>query len=630
MNHSPTSSSDPPGLSVRKSASLATGSGSLEHIALLAKIDNLTDRLNRWVNNAPDWGPARRARSLVSRLLQRVDAVRFRLESPLVVATFGGTGTGKSSLVNALVGEEVTRAGRQRPTTTRPILLIHPDLEPETLGIDLSEFNLRQVNSPLLRDIVLIDCPDPDTSDNPSAGSNLAILRNLLPQCEVLLYTSTQQKYRSARIIEELGDAASGCRLVFVQTHADIDEDIRNDWKTSLSPNYEVPEMFFVNSIEALEDRQQGHPPRAEFGRLTRLLAEQLDTSRRVEIRRANLVELLQEALTECRIEYDSALPAVQQLQEVLKSQRQELKDSLVQQLTDELLVNRNLWERRLLTAITDRWGFSPFSTVLRLYNGLGAFIASFTFFRARTSAQMAIVGAVQSARWVRSRAEEQNAESRLDRLASFGISDQQLQESRVVVSGYVRAAQIDLDSNVTSGDLSELRETAASLEGTFIGDARRAVDTVIDDVADRQAGIVRRTIYEILFLAYLVFLLGRIGHNFFWSSFLAPILGHVPEPELLLTVDFYIPALLFMMIWSAMLVGMFTTGLRRRLNRHVRGFAESMAGSTLTHGLFPSLERACNSVKTDSDRLSDLLEETQSFRRTLAGVSPVLGGRRK
>ena len=630
MNLSPTSSSDLPDLSPRKSASATAGSGSLEHIALLAKIDDLTDRLNRWVDDAPEWGPARRARSLVSRLLQRVDAVRFRLESPLVVATFGGTGTGKSSLVNALVGEEVTRAGRQRPTTTVPILLIHPDLEPETLGIDLSQFDLRQVDSPLLRDIVLIDCPDPDTSDTPSAGSNLAILRSLLPQCDVLLYTSTQQKYRSARIIDELGDAASGCRLVFVQTHADIDEDIRNDWKNSLLPSYEVPEMFFVNSVAALGDRQQNHPPRGEFGRLTRLLAEQLDTSRRVEIRRANLVELLQEALTECRTEYDSSLPAVQQLQEMLESQRQELKHSLIQQLTDELLVNRNLWERRLLTAMTDRWGFSPFSTALRLYNGLGAFIASFTFFRARTSAQMAIVGAVQSARWVKSRAEEQNAESRLDRLASFGISDQQLQESRVIISGYVRSAQIDLDSNVTSGDLSELRETAASLEGTFIGDARRAVDTVIDDVTDSQSGIVRRTIYEILFLAYLVFLLARIGHNFFWSSFLAPILGHVAEPELLLTVDFYIPALLFMMIWSAVLVGMFTAGLRRTLNRHVRGFAESMAGSTLTHGLFPSLERACTSIKADSNRLSDLLEETQSFRRTLAGVSPLLGSRRK
>jgi HPt (histidine-containing phosphotransfer) domain-containing protein len=349
-----------------------------------------------------------------------------------------------------------------------------------------------------------------------------------------------------------------------------------------------------------------------------------------VEIRRANLIELLQEALAECREEYDSTLPAVQQLQEALTSQRRELKESLTQQLTDELLVNRNLWERRLLIAITDRWGFSPFSAVLRLYNGLGAFIASFTFFRARTSAQMAIVGAVQSARWVKSRAEEQNAESQLDRLASFGISDQQLQESRMVVSGYVRSAQIDLDSNAASGDLTALRKTAADLEGEFLGDARRAVDTVIDEVADRHSGVLRRMAYEVLFLAYVVFLLGRIGHNFFWTSFLAPILGFGADPEPLHTVDFYIPALLFLIIWSLVLVVMFTAGLRQGLNRHIRGFAESMARSTLMHGLFPSLEDTCHRIETDSDRLSQLLDETQAFRRSVAGVAPLLGGRRE
>ncbi|MCH2200888.1 MAG: GTPase domain-containing protein [Fuerstiella sp.] len=605
-------------------------SGSLEHIALLARIDDLTGRLTHWVDDSLPWGPARRARSLVARLLERVDAVRFRLESPLVVATFGGTGTGKSSLVNALVGEEVSRSGRQRPTTTEPVLLIHPDLEPETLGLDLTLFSIRKVDSPLLRDIALIDCPDPDTTEAAVAGSNLTMLRDLLPHSDVLIYTSTQQKYRSARIVEELSEAASGCRLVFVQTHADLDQDIREDWKNCLAQDYEVPEMFFVNSREAFADRQEGHSPRGEFARLVRLLSEQLDTSRRVEIRRANLIELLQEVLVECRLVYDSAMPDVHELQEALEAQRQEVTKSLTDQLTQELLQNRNLWERRLITAITDRWGFSPFSSMLRLYNGLGALIASFTLFRARTSAQMAIVGAVQSARWMKTRVEEQDSESRLDRLASFGISDQQLQESRVVISGYLNSSQIELESSSHSGELAALRRTAADLEGEFLGDARRAVDTVVDDVVNGRSGLLRRTFYELLSLAYLAFLLGRIGYNFFWSSFLAPVLGRVTEPEPLMTVDFYIPALLFLVIWSVVLVVMFTAGLRRGLDRHVRGLAESMAGSRLMHGLFPSLDEVCHSIEADNQALSQLLDDTRSFRRSLAGVSSAFGGRRE
>ena len=602
---------------------------SLDHIALLSEIDDLADQLTRWTAASPAWKPARRARALMKRLLERVDAVRIRLESPLVVATFGGTGTGKSSLVNALVGEEVSRVGRERPTTRTPVLLIHPDLEPEGLGLDLSGLDVCPVDAPVLRDIVMIDCPDPDTSEAATAGSNLATLRSLVPHCDVLLYTSTQQKYRSARIIEELIDAAGGCRLVFVQTHADLDDDIRADWRERLTGTYDVPELFFVDSQRALSERQEGRPPTGEFGRLVQLLSEELNASRRVEIRRANLVDLLQDTLTKCRSEYDERLPAVRELQDILDSQRKQLKDTLTRQLTDELLVNRNLWERRLLTAVTNRWGFSPFSAVLRFYNGLGALIASFTFFRARTSAQMALVGAVQGARWIRSRAEEQDAESRLDRLGTFGISDRQLQESRMIIAGYETASGIERAAESIPRDLTELRRTAASIEGEFIGDARRAIDGVIEKVADQQGGWVRRSVFELLFAAFLLFLLGRVGYNFFWSSFLAKIVGSEQQAEPLLAVDFYIPALLFLVIWSAILVGSFTMGMRRSLNRRVRGFAKTMADSRLTQGLFPALEATCREIEADNEQVTRLLGETQAFRRILASVPPVLGGTR-
>ena len=50
----------------------------------------------------------------------------------------------------------------------------------------------------------------------------------------MLLVTATQQKYRSARVADELAAAARGTRLVFVQTHADTDDDIREDWRAVL------------------------------------------------------------------------------------------------------------------------------------------------------------------------------------------------------------------------------------------------------------------------------------------------------------------------------------------------------------------------------------------------------------
>lgn len=602
----------------------------LEHLTILAEIDDLVLRVRRWLDHEPAWDPAHKARSVVRKIVERVSTLRIRLESPIVVATFGGTGTGKSTLVNALVGQEVSQSGRQRPTTTMPILLVHPDFETNALGLDLSQFQVKKIDTPMLRDLVLIDCPDPDTSEGADTGSNLARLRAILPHCDVLLYVSTQQKYRSARISEELADAAAGCRLVFVQTHADQDSDIRDDWKQNLAPAYQVPDMFFVDSRRAMREQAQGQRTSGDFGRLIDLLTNQLGASRRVAIRRANLIDLLEEALTLCRVDYDKRLKDVRSLQDILEQQRTKLRDSLTTQLRDELLLNRNLWERRLLAAVTDIWGFSPFSSVLRFYNGLGAFIASFSFFRARSSAQMALIGAMQGARWVKSKVEENDADSTLERLASFGIADQHLQEARMVVSGYVHSAGIQTDDFSDRRDLSQLRRRAAQVEGQFLGDARRAIDQLIEELAEQHCTKLIQYRYEGLFLLYVAFLIGRVGYNFFWSSFLAPILGARSEAEPLLAVDFYIPAVLFLVLWSGLLVMIFIWNLRQGLSERIHQLAQSMVETRISEGLFPALEAACHEIAQEDRSLTELLEQTSRFRRHLAESTAFLGSQRR
>ncbi len=602
----------------------------LEHLTILAEIDDLVLRVRRWLDHEPAWDPAHKARSVVRKIVERVTTLRIRLESPIVVATFGGTGTGKSTLVNALVGQEVSPSGRQRPTTTMPILLVHPDFEVNALGLDLSQFQIKKIDTPMLRDLVIIDCPDPDTSEGADSGSNLARLRAILPHCDVLLYVSTQQKYRSARISEELADAAAGCRLVFVQTHADQDSDIRDDWKQNLAPAYQVPDMFFLDSRRAMLEQAQGQRTSGDFGRLIDLLTNQLGASRRVAIRRANLIDLLEEALTLCRVDYDKRLKDVRSLQDILEQQRTKLRDSLTTQLRDELLLNRNLWERRLLAAVTDIWGFSPFSSVLRFYNGLGAFIASFSFFRARSSAQMALIGAMQGARWVKSKVEENDADSTLERLASFGIADQQLQEARMVVSGYVQSAGIQAEDFSDRKDLSALRRRAAQVEGQFLGDARRAIDQLIEELAEQHCTKLIQYRYEGLFLLYVAFLIGRVGYNFFWSSFLAPILGARAEAESLLAVDFYIPAVLFLVLWSGLLVMIFIWNLRQGLSERIYQLAQSMVETRISEGLFPALEAACHEIAQEDRSLTELLEQTSRFRRHLAESTAFLGSHRR
>jgi len=47
--------------------------------------------------------------------------------SPVLVALVGSTGAGKSTLVNSIVGAQVSMTGIRRPTTNSPVLACHPD-----------------------------------------------------------------------------------------------------------------------------------------------------------------------------------------------------------------------------------------------------------------------------------------------------------------------------------------------------------------------------------------------------------------------------------------------------------------------------------------------------------------------
>src|SRR6185437_11168345 len=46
---------------------------------------------------------------------------------PVLVALVGSTGAGKSTLVNSIVGAQVSATGVRRPTTNSPVLACHPD-----------------------------------------------------------------------------------------------------------------------------------------------------------------------------------------------------------------------------------------------------------------------------------------------------------------------------------------------------------------------------------------------------------------------------------------------------------------------------------------------------------------------
>ena len=73
---------------------------------------------------------AEAARGAQAELVGQVDDYLLprlqRLDAPLLAVVGGSTGAGKSTLVNTLVGDDVTRSGWLRPTTRGPVLVCNP------------------------------------------------------------------------------------------------------------------------------------------------------------------------------------------------------------------------------------------------------------------------------------------------------------------------------------------------------------------------------------------------------------------------------------------------------------------------------------------------------------------------
>jgi hypothetical protein len=580
----------------------------LAHLELLAEIDALARRFEDWSRSAPRWRPAETCQAVISRLGGRLTSLRIRLESPLVVATLGGTGTGKSSLINALAGAELVQSGRSRPTTTQPSVVCRPGLTPDVLGMDGHEVQRVEQDLPALANLVLVDCPDPDTTDITGplpTDTTLARLRRILPYCDVLIVTTTQQKYRSARVAEELAAAAPGARLVFVQTHADQDVDVREDWRRSLEPRYQTGHMFFVDSIAALADAKLGRGPQGEFAALVDLLTRQFAGAAAARIRRANFLDLAAQALENCRRRLDEAIGAIENLRAAIDQQRGELSSALAGQIRGELTTARRPWENRLLGRITSRWGFSPFSLVLRFYHGIGGLASGALLYRARTPVQLALWGVVESARTWQKHRRNRDLEQRSGQAAGGGFDTTQLRRAAVVLEGY--ATEAGLPAVSASAATLEAEAGAASMD--FAARLSQELDGLIARQAERHTGWFTRCRYEILLLAMLGFLLFRLGKNFFYDSW------WLAAPTPIWGVESYIASAFWFVLWCFLLLWFFMRRLRGGLKQAIDRLAENWSGVTAASGICAELENNCRRAVQFRQNLESLQSDVERLR---------------
>jgi len=141
------------------------------------------------------------------------------LGATLVTALLGGTGAGKSSLLNALAGERIASTSAVRPHTTEPLAWVPEDAEPG-LGDLLDSLGVTAV-IPQSRfpGLAIIDMTDVDSLES----AHRMRVEELMPAIDVAIWVLDPLKYADALLHREfIAPAAEASdRSIFVLNQVD-------------------------------------------------------------------------------------------------------------------------------------------------------------------------------------------------------------------------------------------------------------------------------------------------------------------------------------------------------------------------------------------------------------------------
>lgn len=219
---------------------------------------------------------------------------------PLVVAFFGGTGVGKSTLLNRLAGQDIAKVGVERPTSREVSLYLHESLHIRQLpeGFPIHRVRIARHADEKRRLVLWIDMPDIDSTES----SNRDLVVDWLPHIDVLIYVVSPERYRDDKGWRLLREHVREHAWLFVMNQWDRGHEAQAEdfIKLLCQGGFSNPLVFRTDCREELDRRKPDEFAKLESAIETLAdshLIEQLER-RALEFRREELQRVVTDCLT--------------------------------------------------------------------------------------------------------------------------------------------------------------------------------------------------------------------------------------------------------------------------------------------------------------------------------------------
>ncbi|MDJ0957150.1 MAG: 50S ribosome-binding GTPase [Arenicellales bacterium] len=248
------------------------------------------------------------------------DLFTNRNRRPLIVGLFGGTGVGKSSLLNRLAGRAIAEVGVERPTSRRATIYLHESQSisalPQNSPAMHTDIKYHDVQDK--REVAWLDMPDIDSVER----SNRELALAWLPYIDWLIYVTSPERYRD--------DA--GWRLVKQRHHRHHWLFVINHWDEATESQFEEflldlinggfaePQILRTNCANQVDD---------DFDQLEHIIKDAIRRHGLAELQRIGVLAKLEELQT-TTCHYLQKIGSERQWEKL----RAKIKDTTSQRLT--------------------------------------------------------------------------------------------------------------------------------------------------------------------------------------------------------------------------------------------------------------------------------------------------------